>query len=108
MSNRYSALSALLVLFLALMSPTLAVADETEGKTNGKQPLSLITASPDDGFALAVTLARRSVTTMQQNKDILHSERPEYAESADGLIAASHVVAVWFDTIARANDYWRE
>jgi len=90
------------------MLPTLAAANEADNKTHEKQPLSLITASPDDGFALAVTLARRSVTTMQKNKDILHSERPEYAESADGLIAASHVIAVWFDTIARANDYWRE
>lgn len=34
--------------------------------------------------------------------------RPEYAESTEDPIAASHVVAVNFQTIAAANDYWRK
>jgi hypothetical protein len=31
-----------------------------------------------------------------------------YASDANGLIAASRVIAVEFATIAAANDYWRK
>ena len=34
--------------------------------------------------------------------------RPEYANSADALTAASHVIAVNFQTVAAANNYWRK
>ncbi|WP_456721489.1 hexameric tyrosine-coordinated heme protein [Bradyrhizobium sp. USDA 4350] len=34
--------------------------------------------------------------------------RPTYDSDAERLIAASHVVAVNFATIAAANEYWRE
>ena len=33
--------------------------------------------------------------------------RPAYAEDADSLIAISNVVAVHFQTVAAANNYWR-
>jgi len=33
--------------------------------------------------------------------------RPKYAEDPFGLIAAGHVIAVEFATIAAANNYWR-
>lgn len=72
------------------------------------EQLSLICDTPDEGFALAITLSRRSVTTIQPDREVLRKERPEYAGDADDLIAASHVVAVYFDTIAAANDYWRD
>ena len=39
--------------------------------------------------------------------EVLHTLRPEYSRDSDALIAASHVVAVHFQTIAAANDYWR-
>lgn len=91
------------LLFLPLQ---LAVADADEDtEASG---LSLITANPDEGFALAVTLARRSVTTIQTDRNILFSERPVYAGSAEDLIAASAVIAAYFDTIAAANGYWRD
>jgi len=32
---------------------------------------------------------------------------PQYAHDPYGLIAASHVVAVEFATVAAANNYWR-
>ena len=70
--------------------------------------LSLICDTPDEGFALAITLSRRSVTTIQPDREILHEQRPQYASDAEDLIAASHVVAAYFDTIAAANDYWRK
>jgi Hexameric tyrosine-coordinated heme protein (HTHP) len=53
-------------------------------------------------------VARKEVTTAQKNKDVLHALRPSYAHNADSLIAVSHVVAVHFQTIAAADNYWRE
>jgi len=39
--------------------------------------------------------------------ETLKAGRAQYAHDPDGLIAASHVVAVEFATIAAANNYWR-
>lgn len=69
---------------------------------------SLITATPQDGFELAITLSRRGVKYTQPDTDVLKQLRPAYAGDADGLIAASQVVAINFQTIAAANDYWRK
>lgn len=69
---------------------------------------SLITETPQVGYELAITLSRRGVKYTQPNADVLHKLRPEYANSADGLTAASHVIAVNFQTVAAANNYWRK
>lgn len=69
---------------------------------------SLITETPQDGFDLAVTMARKAVTTTQTDKDTLHKLRPNYAHDPQSLIGVSGVAATWFATIAAANDYWRE
>lgn len=69
---------------------------------------TLITANPQEGFELALTLSRRGVRYTQPDTEVLKKLRPEYAQSADALTAASHVVAVNFQTIAAANDYWRK
>lgn len=68
---------------------------------------SLITNSPQEGFELAITLSRRGVKYTQPDVETLKELRPEYAKSADGLTAASQVIAINFQTIAAANDYWR-
>ena len=68
---------------------------------------TLITASPEEGFALAITLSRRGVKFTQPDVEVLHRLRPEYAEDADSLTAASHVIAVNFNTVAQANNFWR-
>jgi hypothetical protein len=68
---------------------------------------TLITASPQEGFALAVTLSRRGVKTTQPDTDVLKKLRPEYANDANGLTAASQVIAINFQTVAAANQYWR-
>ncbi len=70
-------------------------------------PQSLATFDPEDGFALAVKLARLGVKATQPDMDVLKKLRPAYAENADSLIAASQVVATHFQTIAAANDFWR-
>ena len=69
---------------------------------------TLITATPQDGFELAITLSRRGVKYTQPDVNVLKQLRPEYAQSAEVLTAASHVIAVNFQTIAAANDYWRK
>ncbi len=69
---------------------------------------SLITATPQEGFELAITLSRRGVKSTQPNAEVLHRLRPEYAESADSLTAASQVIAINFQTVAAANNYWRD
>jgi Hexameric tyrosine-coordinated heme protein (HTHP) len=68
---------------------------------------TLITATPDEGRALAFTLARHSIHNLQPDLDVLKAERPVYSVNPDSLIAASQVVAIEFQTIAAANNYWR-
>ena len=64
-------------------------------------------AHPEQGRDLALTLARHTVHNIQPDLDALVNGRPHYSHSPEALIAASHVVAVEFATIAAANDYWR-
>jgi hypothetical protein len=68
---------------------------------------TLITATPEQGRALAFLLARHSVHNIQPDLDILKGDRPNYSTDPDSLIAASQVVAIEFQTIAAANNYWR-
>ncbi len=68
---------------------------------------SLITDTPQQGFELAITLSRRGVKYTQPDTEVLHKLRPEYANDPDALTAASQVIAINFQTIAAANDYWR-
>lgn len=90
---------------LALSQP--AIADE--GMNTSESWLrSLITDSPEQGFNLAVKLSRVGVKTTQPDIDVLKTLRESYARNPDSLIAASHVVAVHFQTIAAANNYWRK
>ena len=70
-------------------------------------PTSLIVANPVEGFALAVKLSRLAVKATQPDMETLKSLRPDYADNADSLIAVSQVVAIHFQTIAAANNYWQ-
>ncbi len=96
------------MILLALTGVPLAGAQEQgKAKQDGGQ-LTLITDTPEKGFQLAITLARKAVTETQPDKEVLHKLRPAYSHDPNSLIAASHVVAVHFQTIAAANNYWRE
>lgn len=68
---------------------------------------SLITSNAQEGFELAITLSRKGVKYTQPDTDVLHKLRPDYANNADSLTAASQVIAINFQTVAAANDYWR-
>ena len=76
----------ILTLALTLLVPLPAAAQEEESWLP-----TLLTETPQEGFELAVTLARKGVTTTQPDKEILHSLRPIYSKDADSLTAASHV-----------------
>ena len=69
---------------------------------------SLITATPQEGFELAIKLSRMGVKSIQSNVEVLKKLRPDYANDASGLTAASHVIAVNFQTISAANNYWKK
>lgn len=67
---------------------------------------TLLTPTPEEGRALAITLARHMIHNIQPDLDVLKSGRPGYSTNPDSLIAASQVVAIEFQTIAAANNYW--
>lgn len=68
---------------------------------------TLKTETPQDGYELAVKLARVAVKMTQPDAEIRESLRTIYAGDADALIASSQVVATHFATVAAANGYWR-
>jgi len=68
---------------------------------------SLITATPEEGFQLAITMSRRGVKFTQPDVSVLKELRPAYANNADSLTAASQALATNFQTVAAANNYWR-
>lgn len=68
---------------------------------------TLETDTPQEGFELAITLARKGVAYTQPSAKVRDKLRPEYANDADSLTLASQVVAVHFQTIAAANNYWK-
>ena len=69
---------------------------------------SLITATPEDGYDLAIKLSRMAVKKTQPDDEARGKMRPDYANSADSLTAVSQVVATNFQTVAQANGFWRD
>ena len=68
---------------------------------------TLETSTPQEGFALALKLARNAVKATQPDGGVRSALRPEYDHDAGHLIAAAHVVGTYFHTVATANDFWR-
>ncbi len=68
---------------------------------------TLKTDTPEEGYDLAVKLARVAVKLTQPDADVRDRLRPEYAQDSNALIAASQVVATHFATVAAANGYWQ-
>ena len=69
---------------------------------------TLMTATPQDGYELAVKMARVAIRMTQPDAEVRDRLRPVYAENADALIASSQVVATHFATVAAANGYWKD
>ena len=68
---------------------------------------TLKTATPQEGYDLAIKLSRMAVKLTQPSAEVREKLRGEYANSADSLTAVSHVVAVHFQTVAAANNHWK-
>jgi hypothetical protein len=68
---------------------------------------SLKTGTPQAGFELAVKLARVGVKVTQPSDEVRSQLRAAYEQDTVQLMAASHVIAVHFQTVAAANNYWR-
>jgi hypothetical protein len=96
-----------MMMFLSLIFVPFAGADQNMTKKDKETKLSLIVPTPEEGFQLAIMLARKGVTETQPDKEVLKKLRPAYAHDPDSLIAASQVIAIHFQTIAEANNYWR-
>ena len=69
---------------------------------------SLITKTPQEGFELAITLSRKGVGYIQSDPEVKARLREDYANNADSLTLASQVIAINFQTVAAANNYWRD
>lgn len=67
---------------------------------------TLITNTPEEGRALALIMARHTIHNIQPDIDVLKCGRIIYGVNPDSLIASSQVVAIEFQTIAAANNYW--
>ena len=67
---------------------------------------TLNTNTPQEGFELAVKLSRLAVMVAQSYDDDSQRTRPMQRDGAS-LIGAAHVIAMNFQTIAAANDWWR-
>lgn len=68
---------------------------------------TLITDTPEEGRQLAMLIARHTIHNIQPDLDVLKVGRKIYGANPDSLIAASQVVAIEFQTIAAANNYWK-
>lgn len=69
---------------------------------------SLITATPQEGRELAILMARKTIGAIQGNADVKKKLRGQYSENAQDLILSAQVVATEFQTVAEANNYWRD
>ncbi|QFT32390.1 hexameric tyrosine-coordinated heme protein [Roseibium porphyridii] len=67
---------------------------------------SLKTATPEEGYSLAIKMSRMAVKMTQPDDEIRSKLRADYANNADSLTMASHVVATNFQTVAQANNFW--
>lgn len=68
---------------------------------------TLITATPEEGRALAMKMARLIIKATQPDADVRTRLRDIYAEDPMMLIAIGQTVASEFATIAQANNYWK-
>jgi len=69
---------------------------------------SMVTDNAQEGFDWAIKMARMGVKYTQPSDEIRGQLRPVYGTDANALIASSHVIAVNFQTVAAANNYWRK
>ena len=69
---------------------------------------TLNTNTPQEGFELAVKLSRLAMMIAQSYDDDSQPTCPTQRDGASQLVGAAHVIALNFQTIAAANDWWRQ
>ncbi|HMU98285.1 MAG TPA: hexameric tyrosine-coordinated heme protein [Chitinophagales bacterium] len=69
---------------------------------------SLITATPQEGRELAIKMSRKTIAAIQTDPEERKKLRANYASDTAQLIASANVVAIEFQTIAQANNYWKK
>lgn len=69
---------------------------------------SLQTPTPEKGYALAIKLSRMAVKMTQSDDTVRKELRAIYERDTAMLIATSAVVATNFQTVAAANNYWKD
>lgn len=69
---------------------------------------SLITDTPQEGRDLAMKMARKTIAAIQTDPEVRKKLRADYAEDTKQLISTAEVVAIEFQTVAQANNYWRD
>lgn len=69
---------------------------------------TLITETPLEGRMLAMTIVRKTIGTIQTDKEAKHRVRKIYAEDPLMLMRAVELVNMEFRIIAEANNYWRK
>lgn len=69
---------------------------------------TLMTATPLEGRMLAITIVRKTVGTIQKDKDAKFRVRKVYAEDPMMLMRTVELVNMEFRIIAEANNYWRK
>jgi hypothetical protein len=79
----------------------------TGGLKMNKWLTSLRTNTPQEGFELAIKLSQMGVKYTQPSEEVRKKLRPKYSRDADSLIFASQVIAINFQTVAAANNYWK-
>lgn len=100
----------LVALFLSIVLALgwAGIAQAADQAKEAKGLTTLKTATPEEGFALAVKLAQKGVATVQKDPEVRKELRPNYDHDPDSLIAVSHVIATHFQTISAANNYWAQ
>lgn len=106
--KRQLILSGIILVFVIGTAFAAASHFSSPGPQTQDGDLTLITESPEEGFELALKLARKGVTSTQPDKEVLFMFRDVYSKDPNALIASSQVVAIHFQTIAAANNYWRD
>lgn len=69
---------------------------------------SLLTKTPQEGRALALMMSRKTIAAIQTDPEKRKKMRSDYAEDTAQLISSAQVVAIEFQTIAQANNFWRD
>jgi hypothetical protein len=69
---------------------------------------TLNTSTPQEGFELAVKLSRLALMVAQSYGKDNQRASPIQQDCDSQLIGAAHVIALNFQTIAAANDWWRQ